>query len=108
MINHLHCVPDFRISIRIGLDSHTKGDEERLLSAVKQTEEQDLAHSVGQTGQQWHDPVIREDGQVLLVFGYLGDGGADARQHLCVCRLEQSHDQLQPSHQGAHHFPGVL
>lgn len=80
----------------------------RLFRAVKQTEEQDLAHCVGQTGQQWHDPVIREDGQVLLVFGYLGDGGADARQHLGVCRLEQSHDQLQPSHQGAHHFPGVL
>lgn len=80
----------------------------RRFQAVKQTEEWRLAHSVGQTGQQWHHPVVREDGQVLFVSGYLGDGGADTSQNLDVCRFEQRYDQLQPSDQGANHFPGIL
>ena len=32
---------------------------------------------IGQLGQHGHDAVIGDDGQVLLVLGDVGDGGAD-------------------------------
>ena len=63
---------------------------------------------VGQLGQLVDHAVVRDDGQVLLVPGDVGDSKADSSQDLLVPGLQEVADQLQPSHKGADHVSRVL
>lgn len=52
--------------------------------------------------------MIREERQILRVFGNFDHGGANAGVHLRVGRLQQVHDQFQATDNGAHLFSRVL
>ena len=62
----------------------------------------------GEFGEHWNDSVVGDDGQVLLVAGDASNRGTDAGQHRDTVRLEQTHDQLQTSHETAHHLTRLL